>query len=144
MRRHSIFHRSVGLAALLLWLGIMIVLITGGEKWAWTLYYIVPGSVITIVATALLCRFWSARQKRASLGTLIGIPFCSVILAWLGWICFCGEWYVLTPSYWHQAKGTFKGELFQLAGIGAYCTLPAIVVVVYYHIKAKKHEPDAA
>ncbi len=144
MNRHSIYHVSVGLTALLLWLGIMIILIAGGEKWAWILYYIIPGSILTVVGTSLLCGFWTARQKRASLGTLLVIPFFSVILAWLGWICFYGEWYVLTPDYWRQAKGTFKGQLIHLAVIGAYCVLPAIAVAIYYQLKNKNHEPHVA
>jgi hypothetical protein len=140
MKRRSVYHGLVGIAALLLWIGSMIVVIAGGDKRSWILYYIVPGSVITFVVTARLCRFWSARHKRASFGTMIGVPFCSVILVWLGLICLDGAWAELTPDYWRHSRDTFTHELVRLAVIASYCVLPAISVVIYHHIKDKEHD----
>ena len=129
--------------ALSVWIVILLKFVTGGNKWVWILYTLIPGSGLTIVVTALLGRFWVARKTLPSYGTLIGVPFCCVYLVWAFRYFKSVGWKMFTADYWDHMNGTLTGRLFDQGLIGAICVLPAIAVVMFYHNRSKTHDPKS-
>ena len=131
MKRSELSNSAIFLLSAALWIGIIIMLFVLGDERYWWLIYLLPSSFVTICGTAWVWRFWLRRKKRASYGTLFGVPFCSALFVWVALHLL--EPHTLTPSYWRQAKGSFTGELVICVGFtAAVCILPAISVIAYY------------
>ena len=121
MKRSVPYHSFIAAIALSVWIAILLKIITGGDQWLWMLYTLIPSSVLTIVMTALLSRFWVARKKLPSFGTFIGVPFCIVYLVWVVLYFRDAGWEMFTADYWQHTKGTLRSQLFHQGLIGAIC-----------------------
>jgi len=147
MKRSASIHAFVALAALLAWLAAVVTLILNRRD-SWALIPVLLGSLVTIVGTLLVCRFWIRRKRIPSYGTLFGVPLACACLLCVGPIlweaCCYGAWYLLTPGYWQQAKGGFASLYLPIMLIGATSVLPAAAIVVYYQGRLKKDAPNVA
>ncbi|MGB7767309.1 MAG: hypothetical protein WBN22_00445 [Verrucomicrobiia bacterium] len=103
--------------------------------------FVVP-MLVTVVVTALFCRYRIARKKRVSYGTLFICPIIATagVLLCLS-VCFDG-WRVFTRGYWTEGKGGLEMILVVFGIIAAFCVLPALGVAVYYQRRSKRDETN--
>lgn len=144
MNRSAPYASFVAVAAVSVWVAVLLKILTGGNQWWWMLHTLIPGSMLTIVMTALLGRFWVARKKLPSFGTFIGVPFCSVYLVWFVQYFRGAGWQMFTAHYWDDMKSTLGQLLYHQGLIGTICVFPAIAIVIFYHRRSKRHDPNVA
>ena len=143
MKTQRPYESVAAVIALSLWVVIVSVEVVMGGRWAWSLSYILLSTPMTVLTTFLLCRFWCARKKSASYGTLLGVPFGSSLFAYLFLHFYSDGLHAF--HFWLQADGSglrsFSDDLPLIWGVSV---LPAIAIVVYYQKRSKTGEPDVA
>jgi len=100
---------------------------------------IVLPMLMTILATALLCRYRIARKKRVSYGTMFA--GASVVPLLLMVIVTFLQPYV----WWSRAHKSSPAEFLGMLGFMLImCALPALFVVVHYKKRSKRDETPVA
>ena len=145
MNRSLPYDIVVAVAAVSVWIAFLLKILTGGNKWSWMLQPLVPATVLTIITTVLLSRFWVARKKLPSFGTFMIVPFCCVFLISVLWDFKEVGWEIFTAHHWNpNPKVTWSRRLFAESLVGAICVFPAIAVVIYYHSRSKRYGSTAS
>jgi hypothetical protein len=143
MTRSLSKHGYAAVVAILAWVAAIVVMIANPDTRSRILAPVLLCSVATLVGAVVLSRYWIKRGRVPSFGSLVIVPFaCAFVFVFGSFLwaaCRYGEWYLLTPGYWEQAKGGFRGLLFPFGVLWAVSMFPAAAVILYFQ---RQHEAD--
>lgn len=135
----------VAVLALLVWIAAVIVMMGNHDTWAGFLSHVLVSSAVTAIGMILLSRHWVKRKSIPSYGSLFAVPSACAFLFCFGSLaceaCRYGEWYLLTPGYWAQAKGGYMDLILSFGVMWAFCMFPATAVMLYF--RGKHHSAGA-
>jgi hypothetical protein len=99
--------------------------------------------LVTLIVSALLCRYRVTRQKQPSWGTVVASSIIGNLFALAAGLFYDAGWEVFSRDTLTEPKGGWGLILIVLGVLTIFCILPALAVAGYYQHRTKRAQPAA-